>query len=224
MCGRYGLAVDGEALADALGLEGELDLAPRFNIAPTQSAPVVREEGEGKALAMLRWGLVPSWARDAKIASRTINARSETVAEKPSFRAAFRSRRCLVPADGWFEWQGAKGSRAPYWVQRTDGAPFAMAGLWECWQSPVGEVIESFTVLTTDALANLRALHHRMPLILRREDHDAWMDPARTPAGALSGLIDSIPAAFDFFPVSPLVNHVANDAPQCRQRRLELPL
>jgi len=224
MCGRYGLAQNGETLAELFELEGPVALGPRFNIAPTQEAPVVRADDGGRELVWLKWGLLPAWARDHKLASRTINARSETVAEKPSFRAAFRSRRCLVPADGWFEWRGPKGSRAPYWVQLPDAALFAMAGLWERWQSPVGEQIESFTVLTTDARSTLRELHHRMPLVLRREDQDAWLDPVRTPVDALAGLIAAIPSRFDFFPVSPLVNHVGNDAPQCRQRRLELPL
>jgi putative SOS response-associated peptidase YedK len=224
MCGRYGLAQSAETLVDILALGEDVSLTPRFNIAPTQPAPVVRDEGAGRVLAMMHWGLVPSWSRDTKRAARMINARSESVAEKPSFRAPFRSRRCLVPTDGWFEWQGKTGSRAPYWVQRPDAAPFVMAGLWDRWSAPDGYVLDSFTVLTMEACPGLRPLHHRMPLVLRPEDYEAWLQPSRTPEAALTDLVDRVPTAFEFFAVSLLVNYVANDVPQCRLPRLTLPL
>ncbi len=165
MCGRFTLRTPTHRLAEAFGVRDLPNLPPRYNIAPTQDAAVVRPgpEGEARELAMLRWGLVPSWS-EGPSAYSMINARAETVATKPAFRAAFRHRRCLVPADGFYEWQRVDGGKQPYLVELASGEPFAFAGLWEHWEG--GDVIESFTIIVTEANELLRPIHERMPVIL----------------------------------------------------------
>ena len=155
-------------------------LLPRFNIAPTQDAPVVRMSGGSRRLDMLRWGLIPSWADDASSSARTINARSETAAEKPSFRDAFRERRCLVPADAFYEWKKVPRGKQPYAIRRADDTPLAFAGLWESWRDPsrpAADAVESFTILTTTPNQRLAGLHDRMPVILSPGDFERWLDP-----------------------------------------------
>jgi putative SOS response-associated peptidase YedK len=211
MCGRFLLTAPVEALRRLFGVEAAFNLAPRYNIAPTQETPVLRlDSGGGRVLAMLRWGLVPSWAKDPAIGSNLINARADTVAAKPSFRAAFRQRRCLVPADGFYEWKaGAPGTpKQPYLIARADGATFAFAGLWELWQHEK-EKLYTFTIVTTDANAALAPIHHRMPVILDPGDYAAWLDPANKDAQALLK-----PAPEDWMratPISTRVNAVRND-------------
>ncbi len=221
MCGRYTLTVDQEALQVALGVEGLLHPRPRFNIAPTQEAPaVVVGEGPARAAA-LRWGLVPFWADDPSIGNRMINARSETAHRKPAFRQAFSRRRCLLPADGFYEWKKAPGGKRPFWVHREDRGVFTMAGLWERWRpegdggSEPGEPVETFTILTTDANEMLRPLHDRMPVIVAPEDRGVWLDPD---AGedALLDLLRPAPAApLGVREVSTRVNSPANDDAAC---------
>ncbi|PJK28662.1 SOS response-associated peptidase [Minwuia thermotolerans] len=178
MCGRYSLTTPLEALRRVFAFEGSPNLAPRYNIAPTQSAPVLRRHPDGRLLChQLRWGLVPSWAKDMSGAARMINARSETVAEKPAFRAAFARRRCLVPADGFYEWQKLESGKQPWRIVMADRSPFAFAGLWERWERPEKGTIDSYTILTTDAAPGIAEIHHRMPVILDAADHDAWLDP-----------------------------------------------
>lgn len=215
MCGRYTLSVPAETIAQHFGLEAVPDLAPRFNIAPTQAAPVVRlsTAHEAPVLEFLRWGLVPAWAKDASGAGRLINARAETAADKPSFRSALRHRRCLVPADGFYEWRTEGGAKQPYRIARPDGAPFAFAGLWERWTKGA-EPLETFTILTTDANAALRPLHDRMPVILDPADYALWLDPTATDPALVQPLL--VPAPDDlltFDAVSRAVNSVARDDP-----------
>lgn len=221
MCGRYTLSVPAETLAQHFGLETVPDVSPRFNIAPTQAAPVVRlsTAAEAPVLDFLRWGLVPSWAKDASGAGRLINARSETAAEKPSFRSAMRHRRCLVPADGFYEWRAEGGVKQPYRIVRPDGAPFAFAGLWERWGKG-DEPLETFTILTTAANATLAPLHERMPVILDPADYALWLDPTAVDVALVEPLL--VPAADDalvFYPVARAVNVVGNDDPSLIIRR-----
>lgn len=217
MCGRFSLNAAEAELRRLFGYDGPaLNLAPRYNIAPTQTTPVVAIGREGgRALVMMRWGLIPSWSDDMAIGAKLINARAETVAEKPAFRDAFRRRRCLVPADGFYEWQAVGGDRKqPYRIHRPDGGPFAFAGLWEQWQGAEGRVL-SFTIVTTEANARLRPIHPRMPVILAPEDHAGWLDAA-APAEAAGGLLRPCPDdGLVAEPVGPRVNNVKNDDPSC---------
>ena len=185
MCGRYSLTTPAEAMV-ALFEAGPLEgFRPRYNVAPTQSMPVVRiGAAGGREWAWLRWGLVPSWAKDPAIGNRMINARSESVADKPAFRAALRRRRCLVPADGFYEWQAERaGAKQPWRITLADGGPFAFAGLWERWQPGEGEALETYTILTTRASPSLEAIHPRMPVILAPAHYDVWLG-AGAPADA----------------------------------------
>ncbi len=217
MCGRYTRTVPVETLAEKFGVLGPLpDFPPSYNVAPTQEvAAVLADDGE-RHLEMLRWGLIPSWADDPGIGSRMINARSETVAEKPSFRRAFKERRCLVPADGFYEWKRTDNGKQPYYLRMKDGRPFAFAGLWESWNGGEGYGIRSCTILTTDANELVGEVHHRMPVILAPEDHDLWLDPDMREADLLLPLLDPYTAdAMEAYPVSRFVNNPSNDAPAC---------
>jgi putative SOS response-associated peptidase YedK len=177
MCGRFAFYSPGEATAALFGVSGALPVEARYNIAPTQYIAAIRNAGEDdRELAMLRWGLVPFWAKDPSIGNRMINARAETVAEKPSYRAAYRHRRCLVLADGFYEWHTEGGIKRPHYISAADGQPFAFAALWENWQSKVSdESIQSTTIITTEANEFMSTLHHRMPVVLRSETADRWL-------------------------------------------------
>ncbi|MGY0712171.1 SOS response-associated peptidase [Azospirillum argentinense] len=196
------------------------NLQPRWNVAPTQPVPAVRREEDGRHLVTLRWGLVPFWADDPSIGARLINARGETLAEKPSFREAFRKRRCLVPVDGFYEWKAEGKRKQGYAIRRRDRAPFAFAGLWERWNGPKGgpalaEPVETLTIVTTTANAVLKPLHDRMPVILDETDWDLWLDPA-APLPVLEGLLKPAPdALLEAHPVGPRVNNVRNDDEAC---------
>jgi putative SOS response-associated peptidase YedK len=218
MCGRFTLSAQPALIAEVFGLTNVPDLAPRYNIAPTQRAAVVRQPtaDEPRQLDMLRWGLVPAWADDPAIGNRLINARSETVGEKPAFRSAFRHRRCLVPADGFFEWAKSAGGKQPYHFHRADGAPFALAGLWERRQRGDEPALETFTILTTAANSVVRPLHDRMPVILQPGDYEAWLDPELDEAAHLTHLLSAAPEDFLVVnPVSPVVNSAGHDGPDC---------
>jgi putative SOS response-associated peptidase YedK len=177
MCGRFAFYSPSEATAALFGVSGALPVEARYNIAPTQYIASIRNDAEdGRELVMLRWGLVPFWAKDPSIGNRMINARAETVAEKPSYRAAYRHRRCLVLADGFYEWHTEGGVKRPYYISAADGQPFAFAALWENWQSKVSdESIQSTTLITTAANEFMSTLHHRMPVVLRSETADRWL-------------------------------------------------
>jgi putative SOS response-associated peptidase YedK len=221
MCGRFTLWISLEELAEVmpwLTIPGGLDsLTPRYNIAPTQPIAVVPNNGE-RALDFFVWGLIPSWAKDPAIGSRMINARGETVAEKPSFRAAYRRRRCLILADGFYEWQAVPGQKRkqPVYIHLKSGEPFAFAGLWERWQSEYGDEVLSATIITTTPNDLLAPIHNRMPVILPPAAYDRWLDPGEQPPGALDDLLAPYPASeMDTYPVSTTVNSPANDVPAC---------
>jgi len=218
VCGRFTLSTSPTEIANHFDLDETPELKARFNVAPGQSIATVSVAGEARrsVLSLRRWGLVPSWAKDPKIGNRLINARSETAAEKPSFRAALRRRRCLVPADGFYEWAGAKGSKQPYLIGLGGRALFAFAGLWERWTDPEGQRIESCTLLTTAAAENLRELHVRMPVIVDPVDYAHWMDPDVVDPDLVSPVLDrNLGGALDFHPISTHVNDVRHDDPRC---------
>jgi len=224
MCGRYTLSAKGDELGLLFDLQEVPELPLRYNIAPTQEAAVVRVErpGEPRRLGLLRWGLIPYWAEDAKIGNRMINARSEGVAEKPAFRWSFRKQRCLIPTDGFYEWTKVVGGKQPYLIRRKDGKPFAFAGLWARWQDAEKGPLDSFTILTTEANELIRPLHDRMPVILEPKDFDLWLDPAMEDRDRLQPLlVPADPGAMETFPVSRAVNSPANDAPGCIEPLVE---
>lgn len=191
------------------------EIPPRFNVAPTQEVPVILLGTSGPVLRRLRWGLVPSWAKDAKNAAKRINARSETIAEKPSFRGPFARSRCLVPADGFFEWRLVGAAKTPARIVLKSRALFAFAGLWDEWSPPEGPPLRTFTILTTEATPPLRALHARMPVLLAPEDERAWLDPG-APRERLAGLLKPYPGdRFAIYEVSPAVNSPKADGPEC---------
>lgn len=222
MCGRFALISSGESVAETFDLNQTPPLAPRYNIAPTQPIAAVRLSTKSTAeqpireLALFHWGLIPSWAKDPSMASRLINARSETAAEKPSFRAAYKYRRCLVPADGFYEWQKVNGQKQPHFIRLKEDGPFAIAGLWEHWQSADGSEIESCTLLTTAANEFVRPLHDRMPVIIAPEDYGLWLDTAVQKPDPLQHLLRPYPAeAMTAYPVAQLVNNPRNDMAAC---------
>ena len=192
------------------------ELLPTYNLAPTDEAAVVVERGDRRAIRAYRWGLIPSWAKDEKIASKLFNARAETLATSGAFRESFRRRRCIVPADAFYEWQRQGGARQPFLIRRADGAPLALAGLWSGWHDPETEqVIRTFTIVTTTANRTLSAVHDRMPVILAREHWASWLDPTLQDAGELTALLE--PAADNelvLYPVRALVNNVRNNGPE----------
>jgi putative SOS response-associated peptidase YedK len=215
MCGRFLLFSDAPTLAGLFDLAGFPELAPRYNIAPTQPVVAVRSGEAGRQLVRLRWGLVAPWAKDTKVAP--INARAETAADKPMFRAALRKRRCLVPASGFYEWLALAGGKRkqPYCFRPGDERPWAFAGLWERWQGPDGPV-ESCAILTTAANEVVRPVHDRMPVILPRQHWAAWLDPQAQDAGQLVPLLRPYPAdALSAYPVGLAVNNPRNDRPEC---------
>ena len=216
MCGRYILTITGEVLAGAFGVERVPELPPRYNIAPTQDAPVVRRGDGRRRMDLLRWGLVPPWAKDPSIGQRLINARAGTAAAKPSFRNALRRRRCLVPADGFYEWQRTAAGKQPWLIRMAGGRPFAMAGLWEVWRPRDGEPLETFTILTTEPNEVVAPLHGRMPVILPPGSWDLWLDPSVTDPDRLAPLLVPHPAVgMTAHPVIRAVGSPAFDEPAC---------
>jgi len=220
MCGRFALIVDASVLADVFDVDPPEGLEPRFNIAPTQEVPVVRRDAQGsRECSFLRWGLVPSWAKDEKIGARMINARAETAAEKPSFRSAIKSRRCLVPASGFYEWVKGPNRKQPHFIHFSDARLFAFAGLWERWSKGEDGPLDTFTILTTSPNELISGLHDRMPVILPREAHAEWLSPNPLPPDRLQRLTAPHPAdAMEAYPVSTHVNRPANDDAECIAR------
>ncbi|MEP0814489.1 MAG: SOS response-associated peptidase [bacterium] len=245
MCGRYTLVTDLKLLAEHFGFAademraaGADNVRPRYNIAPSQDAAVVIAPadsqkpalpgdemtvlvGPERRLVMMRWGLVPAWAKDEKIGDKMINARAETVAEKPSFKNALKSRRCLIPADGFYEWtQTSYGRKAPIRFTMKDGRPFAMAGLYETWKRPEGDVLFSFTIITTEANEVLRPYHHRMPVIIPPERYALWLDTNVTDTEKLQKMLLPYPAdEMRGYKVSSAVNSPRNDVPECIEEK-----
>ncbi len=187
MCGRYALHSSPEVIALQFGLKARPAWTPRYNLAPTQLAPIVRMAsiGGGREMAIARWGLIPSWAKDMAMGARMNNARAETVAEKPAFRAAFRRRRCLVPVDGWYEWKAEEGRKQPYYLHLKAGGMAGLAGLWEEWISPDGSPIESYAVVTTDANVDAAQVHDRMPVIVAPAQQSLWLEGEPQEAASL---------------------------------------
>ena len=216
MCGRYTLTAPVDRLVAELGLdEVRAELSQNFNVAPTQSVAAVVAGGGKRRLELLRWGLVPSWADDPEIGSRMINARSETAPEKPSFRSAFRRRRCLIPADGFYEWQKTGNGKQPFYIRMRDGSPFAFAGLWETWHEE-DENIRSCAIITTAPNELAAEIHNRMPVILDPEDYDLWLDPDFDEKDPLASLLKPYPAeAMEAYPVSRFVNSPRHDDERC---------
>ncbi|HEX6972505.1 MAG TPA: SOS response-associated peptidase [Limnochordia bacterium] len=221
MCGRYTLTVDGREILTEFSVQGTLPgleewLRPRYNIAPGQPVVAIRTDRSGARIAgLLRWGLVPSWAKDPQIGYRMINARAETLAERPAFRAAYRQRRCLLPASGFYEWRRRGQKRQPYYFRLRKEPLFALAGLWEVWRGPDGQPLYSCTVVTTAANELVAPIHDRMPVILDREAAALWLEPGYDRA-ALEQLIGPYPAsAMERYAVSPAVNAPAHDGPDC---------
>lgn len=215
MCGRFVLDASAEAVQQAFNLETTPDLVPRFNIAPSQAVGIISNQ-DPHALTFVRWGLIPSWAKDAAIGNQMINARAETAAEKPSFKNALRRRRCLIPANGFYEWPQKGGP--PVYVHLQDHALFAFAGLWEVWHSPTGEEIRSCTILTSEPNDFVKAFHHRMAVIMRPENYAAWLDPDERTAMEVMPLLNPIDAdAMRAYEVSKAVNSPSNDSPDLIQ-------
>jgi putative SOS response-associated peptidase YedK len=219
MCGRYRLSRRKQILEEHFdSVSGEEDWSPRYNIAPTQPVPVIRQNPRQavRELSLLRWGLVPSWGRDISMAASMINAWSETASSKPAFREALQSRRCLIPADGFYEWQRTGKTKQPYCFEVSDGQLFAFAGIWDRWQDARGKALETCAILTTTANGLTSTIHDRMPVILERDNYDLWLDPGMKNASAVSDLLKPYDARLmRSFPVSSRVNHVDNDDEAC---------
>ena len=219
MCGRFTLHEEEIIVHQEMAVRNpRVGLSPRYNIAPTQLVAAVVQEAQGRALDVFRWGLVPFWAKDLKIGARMINARAETITQKPSFKAPLKRRRCLIPASGYYEWQKTGDDKIPHYLHMADGRPFAMAGLWEEWTSPEEEILQSCTIITTEANDFAAVIHHRMPVILDTAAQSAWLDPACEDPAQLTPLL--VPCAADDMAahaVSTRVNAVNFEDPACIQ-------
>jgi putative SOS response-associated peptidase YedK len=214
MCGRYSIAGNPAALGERLGVRPVV-IPPRYNIAPAQEAPVIMNYPD-RQMRLLRWGLIPAWAKDELTGYKMINARAETLAEKPSFRQPFERQRCLVLADGYYEWKKTGPGKVPHRFALQSGELFALAGLWESWRRPDGRDLLTFTIITTEANSLARPIHDRMPVILRDQDYESWLDPRRTRREELQLLLRPFPPdEMRCYPVSRWVNSPAHDDHQC---------
>ncbi len=215
MCGRYVLTADGQVIQTAFDLTSAPgEVIPRFNIAPSQPIAVITNENP-QELTYHRWGLIPSWAKDISIGNKLINARSETIDEKPSFRSAFKRRRCLIPADGFFEWQKRDKQKVPMFIHMKDESVFAFAGLWEVWYSPDGDEIRTATILTTEPNDLMAEIHNRMPVILPPDAYETWLAEGEQPAEKLKALLKPFdPDPMMAYAVSTFVNRPTNDTPE----------
>jgi putative SOS response-associated peptidase YedK len=220
MCGRYRLARKKEILAETFDVDNDVEWSPRYNVAPGQNVPVVRQDSArpSPSMSLARWGLIPFWAKDAKAGYKMINARAETVADTPAFRDPFRSRRCLIPADAFYEWVKEGKQKSPFCFSMADKSIFAFAGIWDRWKNPDTEWIETCSIITTSANALLSGIHDRMPVIMMRENHDLWLDPGYRKTDDLLDLLKPFPAdAMRHHRVSTRVNSVKNDDPACAE-------
>lgn len=215
MCGRFTVTADGETVVAEFGLPDlPFDYRPRYNVAPMQDVLAVIHDGNRRRAGWMRWGLVPAWAEDPSIGSRMINARSETIDAKSAFREAFERRRCLIVADGFYEWRRHGPLKVPMRIHLEDNRPFAFAGLWERWSRRGAEPLITCTILTTTPAASIAEIHDRMPVILRKEDEARWLDRDADPDSLKSLLVPYAGADLEAYPVSTLVNHVENDSPE----------
>lgn len=212
MCGRYTITSAPEAIRALFRYREQPNFPPRYNVAPTQPIPIVRLVEGKRQFALVRWGLLPSWVKDPKTFTLLINARGESVIDKPAFRAAMKRRRCLIPADGFYEWKAIAGRKQPYFVRLKSGAPMAFAGLWETWTGPNGEELETAAIVTTNANRALAPIHERMPVILTPEAFDLWLNCADVDATTAAALIAPAPEnLLEAYEVSTAVNRTAND-------------
>ncbi|MCJ7602277.1 MAG: SOS response-associated peptidase [Desulfobulbaceae bacterium] len=218
MCGRFALAATPEELSHHFNLRKLVTLESRYNIAPTQPITIIRDSTGCYRLSAARWGLIPHWAKDEKIGNKLINARSETIAEKPSFRDAFKERRCLIPAIGFYEWLRKDDQKQPYFIKMKDSGLFAMAGIWESWKSSDGKVIESCAIITTTANGIVGKIHDRMPVIIPKESYGLWIDPARNGHPFREYLQPCSPFKMTAYPVSGMVNNPKNEGPGCMKK------
>jgi putative SOS response-associated peptidase YedK len=225
MCGRYRLSRRKQIIEEHFDTaDWQDDWSPRYNVAPTQPIPVIRQHPKEpvRQISLMKWGLIPNWARDASIAGSTINARSETAATKPAFRDPLKLRRCLIPADGFYEWKRNGGSKQPYCFEINDGELFAFAGLWDGWKDASGNWIKSCSILTTTPNAVTATVHDRMPVILDPDSYDLWLDPGMQNVAVISELLKPCDARLTrCYPVSTRINHVGNDDEGC-SRPVEL--
>jgi putative SOS response-associated peptidase YedK len=225
MCGRYRLSRRKQLIEEHFDTSPwDEDWNPRYNIAPTQPVPVIRQHPKEpvRQISTMRWGLIPSWAKDPSTATGSINAKSETAAEKPAFRDPLRLRRCLIPADGFYEWKRTGTSKQPFCFEVNDGELFAFAGLWEGWKDASGNWVKTCSILTTTPNAVTSTIHDRMPVILEPDSYDLWLDPGMQNVTAISELLKPYDACLmRCYPVSTRINSVANDDAEC-SRRMEL--
>jgi putative SOS response-associated peptidase YedK len=214
MCGRYAVTTVPEAMRALFRYLNQPNFPPRYNVAPTQPVPIVRVVEGNREFALVRWGLIPSWVKDPRTFTLLINARGESAAEKPAFKNAMKRRRCLFPADGFYEWKRDGAHKQPYFVRLKGGGPLAFAGLWETWMGPNGEEQETAAIVTTSASQSIAHIHDRMPVIVPPEQFDLWLDPNADPEMAAAVVIQPAPdAAIESYPVSSAVNRTANDTP-----------
>jgi len=219
MCGRYKLSRRKQVVEEYFdSVSDQPDWSPRFNVAPTQSVPVIRQHPKEpvRQLSLMRWGLIPSWSKDPSGAARMINARAETASAKPAFRDAMKSRRCLIPADGFYEWKRDGKTKQPYCFEINEGELFGFAGIWDQWKGPSGEWVKTCSILTTTPNAVTTAVHDRMPVILDPDSYDLWLDPGMTHVDAATDLLKPYDAGvMRCYPISIRINHVANDDEEC---------
>lgn len=218
MCGRFRLSKRKQLIEEYFDASGDEDWSPRYNTAPTQPVPVIRQhpKEQKRVFSLMRWGLIPSWAKDLSVAASTINARSETAAIKAAFREPMKLRRCLIPADGFYEWRRTNRSKQPFCFEVNDGELFAFAGLWDGWRDPNGQWIRSCSILTTTPNAVTSLVHDRMPVILDKANYNLWLDPGMTNVEELRHLFRPYDASLmRSYPVSSRINHVTNDDAEC---------
>jgi putative SOS response-associated peptidase YedK len=218
MCGRFRLSKTDKAVMKQFGVEINPDYSPRYNISPSQSVLTIRQDPAKpvRLVSKMRWGLVPFWAKDVQIGYKMINARSETVLEKPAYRDSFKKRRCLIPADGFYEWKEIGKDKQPYNFGMADDSAFAFAGIWDAWKMQDGTCMESFSILTTTPNDLVQDVHDRMPVILDADDYDQWLDPGVKDPTTLTELLKAFPAKkMRSYPLSQLVNSPKNDKPEC---------
>jgi len=225
MCGRYTVTSSPEVIRALFRYQEQPNFSARYNVAPTQPIAIVRLVEGKRQFALVHWGLLPSWVKDPKTFTLLINARGESAAEKPAFRAAMRRRRCLIPADGFYEWKAVGGRKQPFFVRAKSGAPFAFAGLWETWTGPNGEELETVAIVTTQANRTLAPIHDRMPVVVPPEAFDLWLDCAHVDATTAAALIQPAPEdMLEAYAVSTGVNRTANDNPKLVERAGPEPL
>ena len=217
MCGRFTLQAPEMLIRKAFNLRNavQLNLQPRYNIAPSQDISIIRDAEEGHALTLARWGLIPHWSKEPKTKYSTINARIETVAEKPTYRTPFRSRRCLIPADGFYEWKMVNGHKIPHYIHMRKGGVFAFAGIWDRWEGN-GETLDSCSIIVMPSNEVMKPLHERMPAIIAPTHYDLWLDPRITEKDEIMGFLNSAPSgSLKYYPISPWVNLPKHNDERC---------